>query len=145
MKRPTLLSTLKLTACLAASLISSGCAKTLQIKVVDAASGVPLAGVVTIWKENSDDLLTGRHSQTGPVTLPPTSLDGFIWIDGVHDGWANSLILSKPGYKTLYGNYSSSRMWMTERMRQHGETIILEEPYTEAARSDSGFTVRMSR
>jgi hypothetical protein len=127
-------------------LLATGCAHAIRLKVVDAVTSQPLAGVSTVWHEKAYNLLTGRLYQTGPTNLPPSGRDGVITIGGVHKQWSNNLIFSRPGYTTLYGNYNDARLWWTERMTPFPRGgFKLEKPFTEAVSSNGYLIIRMQK
>lgn len=124
-------------------LLVTGCAHTLCIKVIDATNGKSVVGVSTLWHEHVYDLLTGRH-QTGPTNLPPSSDLGLITIPNVHKHWANTLVFSKPGYRTVYGNYIDSKVWLSIRMHTFSDNEnVLDDPMTQAALTNGCFVVPM--
>ena len=87
----------------------TGRASAIRLKIVDYKTGEPLPGVSGIWREDLEDVAYGRY-QTGPTDLLPSNDSGIISIDVVHSKMTGRLILSCPGYTTVYGSYSEGTL-----------------------------------
>jgi len=124
----------------------TGCVGVICCKVVDGETDQPLAGVSATWHEHAYNLLTSQLHETGPTNLPATREDGIISIRGVHKNWANSIIFSRPGYISMYGNYSGAKLWLTKRVRPlPNGGFVLEPPVTEAESSNGCLLVKLPR
>jgi hypothetical protein len=121
------------------TLLVAGCTHTIRLEVVDATSGQPLAGVSTLWREDSAyNLLTGSRLQMAPTNLPASSGSGIITINGVHKNWFSRFVFDRDGYTTIYGIYSQDTLEFAQRIKPSPlpqERFILEDP-----RSYSPFT-----
>jgi hypothetical protein len=147
--RPRLAFSLKLViALIPVSLILAGCVRTVCIKTVDAATGRPLAGVSTSWRQDYDGYFHVKHE--GPTNLPLTSQDGNISVGGLHRYWTSSFIFSCPGYSNVYGIYSLGELGLAERVRYFPpgpfkDEFFLEGKLTSASLSNGCFLIPMQK
>lgn len=128
-------------------LLATGCASTIQLKVVDAKTSQPLAGVSAVWREDVYDLILGKF-QTGPTNLPPSNDSGIITINDVHKKRIGRLILSHPGYLTVYGAYSAGRLEFSGAIRPPPlpqDRFILEDPRIWASLTNGCFLIPMPK
>jgi len=117
-------------------LLVTGCVSTITLKVVDAATGHPLAGVDTVWRQDSYNLFFGAYHY-GPTNLAPSTEDGVIMVDGIHNGDANEFIFSRNGYGTLYGRYLTGGLFT-----QYHASIFTLANHTNAVYSQTfGFVL----
>jgi hypothetical protein len=148
MKRAFVFSQKIAMALVAISLFTVGCAQTLCIKTVDAASGQPLAGVSAVWREDSSyELLTGQRHQAGPTNLV-SSEDGTITVGGMHKKWVSRFVFSRTGYATLYGIYGPEGLTLAERIKPSPlpqDRFILEEPQIFIGPSNGCVLVKMPK
>ena len=123
-----------------------GCAHTLRIRLVDAGSEQPLAGVETSWREDKIDLLLGAY-HNGPTNLQPSTGEGIVTVGKVHPRWVGRFEFTAPGYTQRYGMYSRGGLALGTKTNANirGERFVLEGPVTTAASSNGTFTVPMSR
>jgi hypothetical protein len=127
--------------------LSTGCVSTIRLKVVDAKTSRPLAEVSAVWREDVYDLILGQF-QTGPTNLAPSSDNGTITINRVHKKRIGRLILSHPGYATLYGAYSTRVLELSEGIRPPPlpqDRFILEDPKIAEQQSNGLFVVPMTK
>jgi len=135
-------------------LLVAGCAHTIHFKAVDAATGHPLAGVVTSWRQDSYDLLLGAY-HFGPTNLPPSREDGVIVVDGIYKKKVSKFIFSRSGYATVYGGYYMGGIFTrysgdSFSRADHTNSVsgwsgfILEEPLTSVSPTNGFIVVRMS-
>jgi hypothetical protein len=104
---------LRFSIILAPMLFMVGCAHTMRVKVIDAETGQPVAGVEVCWRQDYQDLLLGSHHY-GPTNLPSSTTDGLITLDGLHPKDVSRFIFSHPGYRTVYGIYSGGALTLAE-------------------------------
>lgn len=129
--------------------LGSGCTSTIQLKVLDANTSQPLAGVSAVWRDDSAyNLLTGSRHQTGPTNLAVSGMDGIITISGVHNNWFGRLTFSRLGYQTNYGIYYHDRLDFSQRIMPSPlpqDLFILEDPRTYASLTNGCFLIPMPR
>ena len=122
----------------------TGRANTIRLKVVDYKNAQPMQGVSAVWREDFDDVGFG-HFQTGPTNLPPSDSNGFITINLVHPKMTGRLILSSPGYTTVYGIYSEGSLDTSDSIEPPPlpqDLFALDEPQT-SSHANGYFLVRM--
>ena len=142
-----------LTFVAAGLLLSIGCASiyqghadSIRLKVVDAKTGDPVPAVSTVWREDLDDLLTG-HYQTGPTNLALSNENGIIVIPEVHKRMAGRLVLSCPGYHTMYGIYSEGQLNVSGEIQPAPipqDIFTLDDAQT-AGETGGSFVIRMQK
>lgn len=134
-------------------LMALGCASmftgqsgTIRLKVVDAKTGQPLPGASAVWREDLDDLLAG-HLQIGPTNLPPSDESGIIVIGGARNKMVGRLILSEPGYSTVYGVYSDGELNVSGEIQPPpiAQDVFTLDDAQSAGLADGNFVVRMHR
>ena|SRR5947209_3469949 len=124
-----------------------GCAHTRQIciKVVDAQTRTPLAGVHTTWRQDRSDLFRGP-ARIGPTNLPATGPYGIIKVEAMRPGtWCNRFIFVCPGYQKLYGAFEPERLNLTKEVDWEGGPFILEQPIVSAAVTNGCFVVPLEK
>ncbi|EEF61724.1 hypothetical protein Cflav_PD4764 [Pedosphaera parvula Ellin514] len=124
-----------------------GCAHNRQIciKVVDAQTRTPLAGVQTTWRQDRSDLFRGS-AHIAPTNLPPSGPDGIIRVEaqpGVT--WKGSFIFSCPGCQKLYGFYAPKYLNLAETVDDEDGDFVLEQPIVSAAVTNGCFIVPMAK
>jgi hypothetical protein len=128
------------------SLVLTGCGHTIRLKVVDAATKEPLAGVSTLFRQDYDGYFHLKHE--GPTNLPPSGHDGVIAVSGLHRNWYGRFIFSCPGRSNFFGLYSVGSLGLADRIRYmppgpfEGQ-FILEGTLTSASRSNGCFLIPM--
>ena len=137
-----------ISACSGAALLV-GCAHTIRIKVVDAATREPLEGVCTRWLQARHQLFQPLD-QEGPTNLPPSGREGTIVIGRLHRGWSSELIFSSPGYSNVYAHYSTGSLSLAGRMKYFApgplqDQFILEGNVTTADKSNGWFLIEMRK
>ena len=136
------------TALTLVSMFVTGCAHTLHLKVVDAKSGEPLAGVSTLWREDSAyNLLTGRRHQTRPNNLM-SGQDGLITVNTIHKKWVSRFVFSHVGYATLYGIYTPESLELARGVRPDPlpqDRFILLDPRFLVGPSNGCFLIPMQK
>lgn len=149
--KPQFANFLKLTTVAAGLLLAIGCAsyftgqsKTIRLKIVDSRTGEPVPGASAVWREDEDDLLAG-HFQVGPTNLAPTDAGGFITIEPVKEKMTGRLVLSRPGYTTLYGVYSDGSLETSDNIQPPplAQDLFTLDDAQVAAKIDGYFLVRM--
>lgn len=121
-----------------------GRASVVKLIVIDSKTGQPLAGASPLWREDADDLFFG-HSQNGPSYLPPSSDAGIITINDAHKKMDGRLVLSRPGYTTVYATYSDGSVETSDNIQpppMPQDLFILDDAQT-ASMSDNCFIIRM--
>src|SRR5207302_9601841 len=146
--RPHFASSVRLLIALTPLSLAISCARTLRIKTVDAATGQPLAGVSTSWRQDYNGYFRLEHE--GPTNLPPSWQDGIIRIEGVHRYWGSRFIFSCPGYSNVYGFYSVGRLGLAESVTYLPsgpleDEFILEGKPTSASLSNGCFLIPMPK
>jgi len=141
-------SIVKLSLALAGSLLLTGCAQTLCIKTVDAASDEPLAEVSAVWREDSAyELLTGRRHQSGPTNLI-SGEEGTITVGKIHKKWSSRFVFSRAGYKTIYGIYYRDTLEFSQRIKPSPlpqDRFILEDPRIYTPLTNGCFLIPMPK
>lgn len=133
-----------------ASLVLVGCAHTICIKVVDADTKKPLAGVSTWWLQCRQQMFAPIKHE-GPTNLPPSGNDGIIKLTRVHRWWVNELAFSCPGYSNVYGIcYLRGEMSLGNAKSDFPGDFLepeffLQGTVTGASRSDGCYTVPMHK
>jgi hypothetical protein len=97
-----------LTMLLPLLLVAAGCASTpnmLCVKVIDASTRRPLAGVSTSWQQYFHGYF--HLEQEGPMDIPISGNDGLISVGNLHRNWTSIFIFTCPGYSNIYGEYTS--------------------------------------
>jgi hypothetical protein len=94
----------------------TGHTSAIHLRVVDSKTGQPLPGASGVWREDLEDVAYGRY-QTGPTGLLPSDNSGVISIDVVHSKMTGRLILSCPGYTTVYGSYSEGTLSTSDHIQ----------------------------
>jgi hypothetical protein len=131
---------------LAGAWLAAGCARTVQFKAVDEATGRPLAGVDTSWRQDSRDSLLGSYHY-GPANLPPSKEDGVIVVDGIYRRKLNEFIFSRDGYATVYGIYSRGIFGRADRTNSVSvlRGFIPDGPLTNVPPTNGFIAVQMKR
>jgi hypothetical protein len=131
---------------LVGALLATGCARTIQFKAVDAATGQPLPGVATSWSQDSNHGWLGEY-HFGPTNLPPSKEDGIIIIDGIHRTKLNEFIFSRNGYAPVYGVDSHSIFGRADRTNSvsvpHG--FVPDGPLDNVRPTNGFIIVQMQR
>ncbi len=97
-------------------LVVTGCAHTVCLKVIDASTGRPLAGVSASWQQTYHGVLHYGHE--GPTNLPSSGENGFIKVGKLHRDWSSTFIFTRPGYSNVYGGFTSKgKMLLGEEIR----------------------------
>ena len=94
-------------ACIGAAVLA-GCAPSIRIKVVDAVTGQPLAGVITEWRQNRHQMFH-LIAHTGPINLSPSDRDGLIEVRPIYRTWGSQFVFSYPAHPNIYGHYDWRR------------------------------------
>ncbi len=138
---------------MAGLLLAAGCANlfkghasVIRIEVADYKTGQPLPGVYAAWREDLDDMTYG-HYQTASTNLSPSDDSGIISVSPVHGRMTGRLILSCPGYTTVYGIYSDGSLDTSDHIQppplpQDVFTLDDSEPCGQA---NGCFLVRMHK
>jgi hypothetical protein len=135
-----------LIAALFGMLFVAGCAHTIKFKAVDAATGQPLAGVVTSWRQDSYDLLLGRAYHYGPTNLTASAEDGIVVVGGIYKRKVSKFILSRNGYATVYGGYHVGGNFTRAEHTNSISTstgFILKEPLISVPLTNGSIVVQM--
>jgi hypothetical protein len=96
-------------ALLCASVIGlTGCVlKTIKVKMVDASTGQPIAGVTTLWRQDRYQMFeTIAHSDL--LREPASGPGGIIEIGGIYRNWNQTFVFFCPGYSNAYVAYSGT-------------------------------------
>lgn len=89
-------------------MILCGCKHSIRIKAVDSATGKPLAGVATEWRQHRHQI-TGPIAHTGPIRLRFSDDDGLIKVNGKYRNWISEFVFTHPGYSEIYARYGTGR------------------------------------
>jgi hypothetical protein len=134
---------------LALILLAAGCAHSLRtnliagpaqdvkIRVVDAQTGHPLAGVNANWQQHVYSPRFGEY-HFGPTNLPPSGNNGIILVPGIRSNCANRLILARDGYATVYAGYWEGALAYGENHSTLDGVEMLEQPLS-LTRQTNGF------
>jgi hypothetical protein len=120
--------------------------KTIHFKAVDEATGRPLAGVNTSWKQDSNDFSSVQFGHDS-TNLPPSMEDGEIEVDGLYEDQINRFIFSRNGYATVYGTseIGGDDLIRSDHTNSYSDWsgFILEEPLTSVKPSNGFIVVQM--
>jgi hypothetical protein len=101
------------------------------------------------WRQDSAyNLLTGKRHEAGPTNLPPSTVDGYIIVNGAKRSWFSRFILSSGGYATTYGIYHEGKLELSQRIRPPPlpqDRFVLDYPIVNSGISNGYFLVPMSR
>ena len=132
-----------------ATALLMGCAHSIRLKTVDAATHEPLEGVTVQWVQAKHQMFQ-QLKQEGPTNLPPSGSDGVVKVDGLHRWWSSDFTFSRPGYSNVYGGFGSGKLVLSERMQhfppgQLQDQFWLTGPMTVAEKSNGCFLVEMRK
>ena len=148
MKRPLIPAIRLLLSMVAGLVLTSGCAQTICLRVVDFKNNQPLSGVSILWREDSAyNLLTERRHSAGPTNFV-SGEDGVITVGGIHKKWVSRFVFSRDGYATLYGTYTPEKLALAERIKPAPlpqDRFILEEPRVVVGPSNGCFLFKMPK
>ena len=143
-----------LTAAVAGFFLLSGCssmkygqAHNIRLKIVDAKTGDPLAGVSVVWREDREDLIYG-NAHLGPIDLAPSDDKGEITIEASHEKMVDRLVLSCAGYVTMYGVYSDGSLNVSREIQPPPlpqDLFELDDPQTDDEINEGSIVVRMPK
>ncbi len=124
----------------------TGHTSAIHLRVVDYKTGQSLPGVSGVWREDLEDIAYGRY-QTGPTSLLPSDDSGVISIDVAHSKMTGRLILSRPGYTTVYGTYSDGTLNTSDHIQPppFPQDLFILDDGQPSDRTDDCFVVRMHK
>jgi hypothetical protein len=126
-----------------------GCAHTISLKVVDATTRQPLAGVSSRWLQYHHPYFS-TAKQEGPTYLPPSDSNGVIKVAGMHRWWSSEFIFSQLGYSNVYGYYNTKSLNLADQFCYYPtgsfqDQFILKGDIKIADKTNEFFIVEMQR
>jgi hypothetical protein len=139
---------------IAALFLVTGCASmkyghahAIRLRVVDFQNGEPISGVSATWREDRDDLIYGT-AHLGPTDLTPSDSNGEITINAAHEKMVGRIILTHPGYVTMYGVYSGGSLNLSREIQPPPlpqDIFVLDDVQTVTRETDGSYIVKMPK
>jgi len=83
--------------------------RTIRFRVVDMATGTPLAEVQTSRQSSRVDYLNGPNQE---VTYPATGAEGYVVAPRLQSNYEHYFIFSRSGYRTAEAAYAAGNNWV---------------------------------